>query len=252
MKLFASDFDGTLCFNGKVSEKNIKAIREWRAAGNLFIVVTGRSFPSIKKALIQDGIEVDYIATNNGGFMWDHNYELLDETYFDISSARELLVDLIETTSTHLVMNDGENRKLIKIRDFDKSRLNIVTEEISVEDALKEEKIAQIVAWGISDEESMKLEKYINDSFEACSAFRNVGCIDIVPRGISKAVGVEYVRSKHNIDHDDVYTAGDANNDLPMLLEYQGMTLQSAHESIKEQVSEIYEDVADKINELLL
>ncbi|MBR7101750.1 MAG: HAD hydrolase family protein, partial [Clostridia bacterium] len=42
MKIIATDFDGTLSYNGKISEEDKAAIKRFRDAGNKFGVVTGR------------------------------------------------------------------------------------------------------------------------------------------------------------------------------------------------------------------
>ena len=42
MKIIATDFDGTLSFNGKVRDEDKAAIARFRQAGNKFGVVTGR------------------------------------------------------------------------------------------------------------------------------------------------------------------------------------------------------------------
>ena len=46
MKILASDYDGTLNYNGFDSQK-LDAIARWRAAGNLFGLVSGRSADSL-------------------------------------------------------------------------------------------------------------------------------------------------------------------------------------------------------------
>ena len=43
-KVAASDFDGTLFREQKISAADLSAIQAWRAAGNAFGLVTGRAF----------------------------------------------------------------------------------------------------------------------------------------------------------------------------------------------------------------
>ena len=47
MKLLASDYDGTLRYGQDIMEEDIEALREWKNDGNLFVIVTGRSYESI-------------------------------------------------------------------------------------------------------------------------------------------------------------------------------------------------------------
>ena len=60
MKLLASNYDGTLCYGEKVMEEDSQAITEWQNAGNLFVIVTGRSKESLDKYLERDGLYPDY------------------------------------------------------------------------------------------------------------------------------------------------------------------------------------------------
>ena len=41
MKIIASDFDGTINYNGRVSDEDKAAIKRFRAAGNRIGIVTG-------------------------------------------------------------------------------------------------------------------------------------------------------------------------------------------------------------------
>ena len=71
MKILASDYDGTLNVQGVVTKENIEAITAWRAAGNLFGVVSGRNLGSIKKFLDKDNVPYDFMVGCNGSVMTD-------------------------------------------------------------------------------------------------------------------------------------------------------------------------------------
>ena len=51
MKCAVSDFDRTLYVEGRVSERNIRAVRQWQRDGNLFFIATGRNRASIEEQL---------------------------------------------------------------------------------------------------------------------------------------------------------------------------------------------------------
>ncbi len=51
MKILASDYDGTLRTGKCVSEENVEAIRAFRAHGNAFGIVTGRSVETIRQEI---------------------------------------------------------------------------------------------------------------------------------------------------------------------------------------------------------
>ena len=52
MKILASDFDNTLYIkNENELNKNILALKKYLSKGNLFCIITGRSYTSVKKLL---------------------------------------------------------------------------------------------------------------------------------------------------------------------------------------------------------
>ena len=47
MKIIASDYDGTFNHNG-IDDNKRAAVAKWRLAGNLFGIISGRGYPSLK------------------------------------------------------------------------------------------------------------------------------------------------------------------------------------------------------------
>ena len=92
MKILASDYDGTLNVQGVVSKENIEAIAAWRAAGNLFGVVSGRNLGSIKKFVDKDGVPYDYMVGCNGSVMTDAQGNRLPKSDFYTTDANGKLV----------------------------------------------------------------------------------------------------------------------------------------------------------------
>ena len=46
MKLLATDYDGTLKYAKQIMPEDLQAIQDWKNAGNLFVLCTGRSMES--------------------------------------------------------------------------------------------------------------------------------------------------------------------------------------------------------------
>ena len=55
MKILASDLDGTLIIDNKISKENIEAIHRLKESGGKFVVSTGRTLNGVKK-VIESGI----------------------------------------------------------------------------------------------------------------------------------------------------------------------------------------------------
>ena len=83
MKILASDYDGTLRTEELVDINDVHAIHEFRAAGNMFGLVTGRSMESIQTEIQKNKIEFDFIVANNGGVIYDRDFQRLQVLYMD-------------------------------------------------------------------------------------------------------------------------------------------------------------------------
>ena len=76
-KVAASDFDGTIYRNEKISDDDIAAVRAWRAAGNKFGIVTGRAFGMLEPLLKTLGLDVDFSICCNGAVIFDGNLQIV-------------------------------------------------------------------------------------------------------------------------------------------------------------------------------
>ena len=67
--LIASDYDGTLATDGKVSENTIAALKHWRNSGGKLILVTGRELDDLMRVFPQVDL-CDRIVAENGGLLY--------------------------------------------------------------------------------------------------------------------------------------------------------------------------------------
>lgn len=220
MKLLASDYDGTLKFGGKVMPEDRAAIDRWRKAGNLFVIVTGRSKESITKDLTETDIPVDYYVTNNGGMVFDSNDNTLLSTTLDTITA----IDLMYAAHEHpdvvsYVVNDGVNRHKVDVHpNLEDHRYPALKPDWSEEEVMDSGRFAQIVYSCTTPEVALELASQINHFFsDSVVAYANNFVVDIVPKGVSKLTGLEFVIAYTDVDDQDVYAIGDSFNDIPML-----------------------------------
>lgn len=254
MKLLASDYDGTLRTGELVDRKDIEAIHEFRKAGNLFGLVTGRSMESVKIELERNQFEFDFIVANNGGVIYDDQLNKLQCLYMDFNKALDIISYIKTLDCVSYVINDGYHRYKFNVDEnqIDHKYGNMPEASDHEETVLDRGKIAQLV---VSLNDTMladEISHYINTNFRGTAiAYVNVNCVDIVPEGVSKAEGLYFMESRLGIDHDDIYAIGDSFNDLPMLEEFHGCAVAHARTAIKEQAEEIYESVGDCIQALM-
>ncbi len=91
MKCAVSDFDRTLYVDGSVSAENLKAVSEWQAAGNRFILATGRNESSLRGLLETYSLKPDALILNNGTLILDGTGKELFCRTIDDQTAREVL-----------------------------------------------------------------------------------------------------------------------------------------------------------------
>ncbi|MCW6678615.1 HAD family hydrolase [Anaerococcus sp. NML200574] len=187
MKLIASDFDGTILIDESISKNDIKAIRDFQNAGNLFGLVTGRSYHNLSP-LIEGKITPDYIIANNGG----HILVRVNDTYKEIfksvikKPAAQKFIDLYAKDYEITIFT--EDRKLYDLEDVDKDimALAIYTEQV---------------------------ENHLENIFDF---HYSIGVVDVVNRGIDKQKGIDIIKDYYKYQ-DEVYAIGDDYNDIVFL-----------------------------------
>lgn len=253
MKVFASDFDGTLKYPHDVSQEDKDAIKAWRQKGNAFGIVTGRSMESIQSDLIKNEIDVDFVIGNNGGAIYDAQFRELKTFYIDFTKAKEIIAYLKSETCISYVVNDGYARAKVLLDPSreDKKYANFQS-TISEADIFEKRHVAQIVTSLASDEDTTRIASYINAHFNAYAVgFRNVNCVDIAPYGVSKATGVAYMMKHLHLKTDDVYAIGDSYNDVPMIETFHGFAMEHAPTQVKSYAENSVTTVAQAINQVL-
>lgn len=91
--LLASDYDGTLtCMHREVTTATLQALRQWKATGRKFMLVTGRRVSSLC-VIFPDLTLCDLIVAENGGVIYNphtHEERLLGEP------PPDALIDLLQ------------------------------------------------------------------------------------------------------------------------------------------------------------
>lgn len=253
MKILFSDYDGTLRINGKVSSKNVEAIKKFQVAGNTFAIATGRGFNSIKAECNKYGISPTYFVCNNGGAVFDANGNIIDLKTVSVELTKIITDKLLKFGCVGYSYNDGIKRsEKIVSEEAAKKIMTCKDSEMSCEEMLEKGKIGQIVGFIKGIDYCRECSEKIAAEFsEEIDAYSNLECVDIVPKGNSKANGIKKVIDKENILIDEIYTVGDALNDVSMVKEFHGAALDHAVEDVKEVSERTVESVAAYIEELL-
>ncbi len=235
MKIAASDFDGTLYRNGTVSEEEIDAINKWREKGNLFGVITGRNYVSLREDLDNFDVKYDFIISTNGALIRDGSGNVLKSFEADVKLAQELAEYVAENNSVwaELMYLDSVHRRVIPRRTLD-------SELIINWGVFNETETFHQFSCTITDyEKALEMTNHINEKYYGqLNAFclidpeKFTANIDTVKYGVSKASALYALGELKNVAKEDIITFGDNFNDLPMIREFDGYIMSSATEKV--------------------
>lgn len=227
MHLFFTDLDGTL-FNDdrQITPRTAQAIDAYIAAGNKFIISSGRPLTSVQKAMKETGLdkyENLLIICYNGSLIYDCDAKkpLLDlrlkkeDALHIINTAEEMGIHCQTYSSTQVVCRrpcpevDFYNKHTRMTACYDEDILPSVDEDpykalaISLDDKSR--------LYALIDKLSPWMEGKI------MTLFSNDKYLEFVDYRSGKGNAVRNVCEIFGVPAAEAYAAGDANNDLSML-----------------------------------
>lgn len=255
IKVAATDFDGTLYRNSKITAEELWAIRNWRAAGNKFGIVTGRTFVMLERHLKEFDLDVDFSICCNGAIIHDGEGKVIFETEVPRKVLLQLMNEPCANKSLHFAFETADevfycktNQQSWIFREYDQWSFALTKiDEDKVATLAK--KINQLALDFKTPEETAQAAEIINRKFGAeIYAQKNTHSLDIVVADINKARGVENLLNVMNWQGARVFVIGDESNDLPMIKHFNGYTVYSAKDFVKREASEIFDSVGDMLN----
>lgn len=245
MKLMATDFDGTLFIDNKLSADTLLLIKKWQRAGNLFGIITGRDKLMITAKLRDYDLELDFFIGNNGAVIDDRL-----ETPLSSADVREVVAGQFGSKADHLLLFTEKehlviiNRKASKFYTRDYGQLKKITvEELGLVDS-----VAQLSFQFATNDEASVCAKQLNDHFgERLHAFPNNESVDVVRAGIDKAVGLSnYLLADPRV-FEEIVVIGDGENDKELIQTFQGYSLEHASPVVKDLAKGIVGSVGELI-----
>ena len=235
MKIIATDFDGTLSYNGKISEEDKAAIKRFRDAGNKFGVVTGRDIEMsfwVRNAFP----DVDFIISCTGGVITDDTGKII---YEKKQAADHKLKDIADFAVSHgagsFSITDGLTRHYVDVKG------NIPTDFSRIKE------FNQCCTWFYKGENAEALVNYINEKYPGeFSGYRNGGAVDMPPAGVSKSTGVLAYAAM--FDNPEIYAVGDNFNDLGMIKDFESFAVSNAVPEVKAAATHQCNRIADMID----
>lgn len=238
--IIGSDFDGTLCIGGKVSERNLEAIRYFRGEGGHFGVVTGRNYGSTYPHVTRFVTDCyDFTVGLNGAFGALPDGEFFFEEHGDIHNVIPLY-EYLRSCEDAVWVGCAVGKEFYFLgEDEDKTPpQSLIGGGI----------FNQVNVPCVSDEAAQIICGQIRERF--CAYFnplQNGGTIDIPPAGVSKATGILRAAEYFGISAENIFTVGDNYNDLDMIRAFNGCAVENAVDSVKAAAECTVPDVAGVI-----
>lgn len=255
IKVAASDFDGTLFRNNKITDEDLWAIKNWRAAGNKFGIVTGRTFIMLEKHLKEFKLDVDFSICCNGAIIHDGAGAVIFETEVPRKVLLELMNEPCANKSLHFAFETADevfycktNEQSWIFREYDKWSFAL-TKISESEVSTLAKKINQLALDFKNPEETAQAAEIINKKYGAeIFAQKNTHSLDIVAANINKARGVENLLKVIDLEGAKAFVIGDESNDLPMIRHFGGFTVYSAKDFVKREATEVFDSVGEMLN----
>ncbi len=218
--LLISDMDGTLIDNsGKISDKNIEAIKKFQNYGGKFGVATGRTIESAKKYISKLPVDMPAILYN-GAKIYDFNK---DAVLFEVAledKIKEIIKEVKKYDSTlGLEIYSDENTYIYNpcrfTERFKKRGYGIYYE---VPEEVWQQKWTKVLIVG-EEEQIDYIEENFEKIFEKINLIRSgENYLEILPEETSKGSTLKILCKELGTDILKVAAAGDNMNDYEMLM----------------------------------
>ncbi|QKS72908.1 Cof-type HAD-IIB family hydrolase [Paenalkalicoccus suaedae] len=212
-KLFFFDIDGTLLDEEKqLPEATEVAIARLQADGHIVAIATGRAPFMFTK--LQERLNISSFVSFNGSYV-SHNGEAIYTRPLDYDALQELTELALEKDHPVVYLDAERMRSNVKHHSYIEESIASLKFDHPKFDAeyLHGRDIYQSLLFCVEGEEKEYNKKFDQFEFIRWHEFST----DIVPVGGSKAVGIEALAEKLQIDRKDVYVFGDGPNDVEMM-----------------------------------
>ncbi|MBE6807297.1 MAG: HAD-IIB family hydrolase [Ruminococcaceae bacterium] len=242
MRLIATDYDGTLNHGG-INEEKLDAIRRWRAAGNLFGVISGRGPDFLPTLQEQLGDNFDFLVSCNGGIATDSRGNHLFCHQCTNVDVKAFVADLFGWGAHTLYVNYEDQCVLLGTKDCREPYDYIPPEQLPPIAAFT--KMATFFA---TPEEAETMAAKIRATYgDKVNPLQNWWCVDIAPYGVDKATGIRELCAHYGVAEGDVIAVGDNLNDVAMIEAFYSYAMEHGNEGLKQKATHVTASVTDLI-----
>src|SRR5574344_142687 len=265
-KTLAIDLDGTLFYPKKhitmISKKNVVFVRKFIDDGGRVVLVTGRNYNYAFKSAKKVGRDLDFIACNStyiysGGKVMRNEFisaqESADGLQY-ISKTYNPLALLLFSKTKDIVLTIRPGLAIIKVFYWIWYQFQgAYKEDVIISDAVFKKELVDgnarkiLVFFGFSKKQkafASKANKELYKMFPNMEFSWSDSSIEITPKGIKIAEGLEFYCQHNNLNHDEVYVIGDSGNDISTFKAFKNsFCMAHAHPSVKKYAQHIVKRV---------
>ena len=221
MKIIASDFDNTFFVKDEdILKKNIEEVKRFIDEGNIFIIITGRSFTNIKKEIKKNKMSYNYLVCQDGANIFDKDDNCLVSNYLPISKNKKI-TDYLEKEQIEYSYESAFNDFDIQ-KNATKITITLKPTDKKMEILEKVKRLAKVYAYVSS--------KHIN----------------IIDSKVNKSTALAFLIKEKYID-DSVIVIGDDINDYEMMKDYNGVVMKK-HDPI---LDDLHKEEIESVNQYI-
>jgi len=252
IKAVVFDFDGTLVdFNQKTTEYTIKALRLLKQNNYSICLSSGRPcFLAMKAYEKYFGVELDYVFGCNGSEMLDVKNNKTDILFPLNEDDVANIAKIIDCDFLILGIYEGSDflvNKMCDSEDYKKWLTDRWLTPILYDFSSNDKKRSKVLVINNKADRAREIE-YINniDLSEYSYAYSSPMCLEIAPKGVSKAKSIELLADILKCDKKQILSFGDMENDLSMLLNSTGVVMDNANDEMKSKIA-LHTSAVDKL-----
>lgn len=224
MKILASDFDKTIYISDEAAlKRNILSTHNFLKKGNIFIIITGRSYFDIKPLLTKHNIKYSYLICEDGAKIYN-NLDYAINTINLSKTKVEEIINIIPQKQKYY-LDDGYNYTT------------------NTSDCVK-------IAIPYQEKSSVKTLLTSLSTIHDIYYYLSKEYINITAKDANKKEALQILLNLEQFNEKDLYVIGDDINDLEMLKSYQGILMTDHNQELDNLNLPTYKYLYEYIEEL--
>ncbi len=256
IKLFATDLDGTLLKHGNVIKKeDIEAIHRLQEQNIDFAIATGRMERDIKKICTEINHDAHRISQNGAFVDTKSNQAILARTFDALTS--NALHKVVDSFANPFCITTGDesyiSMKTPAIKAMEAMQYFPLVEGVDFIDQYNDNFLPSKYMLLGEEKDIVALQEKINDEFkDVCETYlSDPRCVDIVPKGVSKALGLTTLAEYLKIQPEEMAVIGDSFNDIPMFeMTPNSFAMSTAPKLVQEKAAQVVDNVHEAIEQI--